>query len=193
MANGRCRMHGGNQSHGVAHHSTKTGRYSKYLPARLAARYQESQDDETLLGLRDEVSLLDARLAELLGRVDTGESGAAWSEAATALGEFRKAVTSGDATGRLVAFAAMEEAIERGQSDTATWDDIHKAVEQRRRLVESERKHLEQMGQMVAVGQVMLMIGQIVELLRENVHDRDALVAISSGINRIVGATSGRR
>ena len=179
-------MHGGTRVSGIAHHSTKTGRYSKYLPARLAARYEEAQTDDELLGLREEVALTDSRLSDLLGRVDTGESGDAWKQADRALSEFRKALAKDDPTSRAVAFDALKSAIDSGRSDYTAWDEIHKLIEQRRRLVESERRHLEQMGQMVAVSQIMLLIGQLTALIREHVHDRDTLKKLSTGINRII-------
>ena len=186
MPNGRCRMHGGKVPNGMMLPQTKTGRYSKYLPVRLAGRYEEAQRDEDLLALREEVALVDARIADLLDRVDTGESGDAWKQAEQALEEFRQALAEQNATKRKMAFAALSVAINNGRQDYDAWNEIHKLVDQRRRLVESERKRLEQMGQMVAVEQFMLLIAQIVDLLRRHVHDRDTLATLSAEINRLV-------
>jgi hypothetical protein len=77
MANGRCRMHGGATPVGPALPQFRHGRYSKYLPERLAERYQASLEDSELLGLRDELGLVDARIADLLERVGFE---AAWPE-----------------------------------------------------------------------------------------------------------------
>src|SRR5262245_57591682 len=74
----RCKLHGGNSLVGVAVGTYKTGRYSKYLPQHLLDRYHEAAGDANLLALRDEIGVVDARLADLLKRVDTGESGARW-------------------------------------------------------------------------------------------------------------------
>lgn len=78
MLNGRCRMHGGATPAGVALPHFRTGRRSRDLPARLAARYQEARSDPQLLELREGIALVDARIADLLARVDAGESGARW-------------------------------------------------------------------------------------------------------------------
>src|SRR3954465_9212974 len=83
MPNGRCRMHGGKSLAGPASPSFTTGRHSKYLPRRLLARYQEMAHDAELLALRDEIALIDARIADVLGRVESGESSRIWRELAT--------------------------------------------------------------------------------------------------------------
>src|SRR4051794_14907848 len=61
----RCRMHFGNVPRGMASPHTKTGRYSKDLPTRLLARYEEAMNDPDLLNLSSEIALLGARLSEL--------------------------------------------------------------------------------------------------------------------------------
>src|SRR4051794_20502728 len=78
--NGRCRNHGGASLPSIASPTLRTGRYSKDIPTRMAARYQEAQADPELLMLRDEIALLDSRLSDVLSRVDSGESGAVWAE-----------------------------------------------------------------------------------------------------------------
>jgi hypothetical protein len=73
-----CRMHGAKTPRGPDLPQFKSGRYSNFLPTRLAATYRNAAKDPELLSLHSEIALLDARMAELLGRVDTGESGALW-------------------------------------------------------------------------------------------------------------------
>src|SRR5687768_3976371 len=74
----RCKRHNGRPLVGAANPAFKTGRHSKYLPPRLQDRYQEALRDATLLSVRDEIALLDARLEDLLRRADTGEAGKIW-------------------------------------------------------------------------------------------------------------------
>ena len=66
MPNGRCSKHGGKSLAGIASPRFTTGRWSAVLPTRLAARYQAAQADPALLAARDEVALVDARIAEVL-------------------------------------------------------------------------------------------------------------------------------
>jgi hypothetical protein len=74
-----CRFHGGKVPRGPALPQFRHGRYSRFLPSRLAATYQTAAKDPELLSLRRELALVDARLDDLLQRVDTGESGALWA------------------------------------------------------------------------------------------------------------------
>ncbi len=56
----------------------RVGRYESCLPKGLLEQYRASQSDEELLALRECVSLIDARLADMLRRVKSGESGRRW-------------------------------------------------------------------------------------------------------------------
>lgn len=75
MANGRCRMHGGNQVRGLAHHAFKTGRYSKALLGldTLRKDYEAARADVDLIALRDDLALLTARVNELLTQLPNAD------------------------------------------------------------------------------------------------------------------------
>src|SRR4051794_509990 len=66
---GRCRLHGGASLRGLAAPAWKSGRHSAYLPTDLRARYLRARGDPELLSLKDDLSLVDARIGELLGRL----------------------------------------------------------------------------------------------------------------------------
>lgn len=87
----RCRFHGGHALVGASHPRFKDGRYSRYLPRDLAQRFQASLHDPSLLSLREDVSLIDARLEQLLRRVQTTESAASWEALTNAAGELKAA------------------------------------------------------------------------------------------------------
>src|SRR5437667_9187740 len=96
MENGRCRMHRGKAVKGIAHPNFKTGKYSKYLPERMLARYQEAQSDPNLIELRGEVALTDTFLADQLSKLDRGESGELWERLQDAFNDFQSARMAGD-------------------------------------------------------------------------------------------------
>ena len=143
MPNGRCRMHGGKSLSGAAVNTFKHGRYSKHLPTRLAARYQEALADQEILSLHEDIALLDLRIWELLG--------------------------SGKKTPNAVEWFAVEQALDL-----------------RRRLVDSERKRLVDMQQLMTTEQAMTLLAAVVDTVRKHVHDRHALAAISQDISRLV-------
>lgn len=180
----KCHIHGGKSLSGAASPNFKTGRYSKYLPARLAERYQESQTDPQLLALRDEVALVDSRLAELLGRVDTGESRKCWQEAQDAFGELRKARADSNAKGFAAAMAGLESALQIG-NDYAVWDEISATIDLRKRLVESERKRLVEMQNMITSERAMVLLATVADIIRTHVTDRNTLTAISGEFRKL--------
>lgn len=186
MPNGKCRIHGGLTPTGFALPQTKHGRYSKHLPTRLMDRYLEAQSDPDLLALRDEIALLDARLSDVLGRVDTGESGQRWTNVQAAMKAFDAAERTGNVDEMKEALFTLRHEIRMGVMDYAAWDDIRSLLDQRRRTVESERKRLVEMQQTITTERAMLLLAAVADTIRRHVTDRDILAAISAELGRLV-------
>ena len=192
MPNGRCNLHGGKTPVGAALPQFKHGRYSRYLPARLADRYLEAESDPELLSLRSELALVQARLAELLGKVDTGEAGALWLAARKAFADLKIANAAGDTKKASEAFRDLDYYLEKGAADHLIWMEIGTQLEGLRRLSESESKRLVAMQQMITAEQAMILLSAVVDVVRQNVSDRGVLAAISAGIGRLMAANAGR-
>ena len=191
MPNGRCRLHGGKSLSGIASATYKTGRYSKVLPTRLAARYAEAQHDPALLEMREDVALLDARLADLLGRVDTGESGAIWRNLQAARMEVLAAKKADDRIAQAIALNKLMDLISQGHTDYRAWGEVGSVLEQRRKLVESERKRLVEAQQTLTVEKAMLLIGAIGGIIKAHIHDRSILSKISADISALTTIEAG--
>jgi len=184
----RCRIHGGKSLAGPASPSYKHGRYSRYLPSHLVERYQEAITDPELLALRDEIALVDVRLAALLQRIDTGETTSLWSKLLAIHIQMQQALAGEDDEVFQNAFQALGATIECGGREDDTWIAINRQLEQRRKLVESERKRLVEMQQMITAEQAMILLTAVVDVIRQNVTDRDTLASISTGIKQLVSA-----
>ena len=181
-----CTVHGGLTPGGIASPHFKTGRHSKHLPERMAEKYKESINDPELLALDAEISLVDARLEDLLSRVDTGESGALWKTAQSVFYDFRNANASGDQDKMTVALTELNRILNLGVDDYKAWDEIGNMLEQRRKLSESERKRRMDMEVVITVERQMVLLGAVVALIKENVTDRKSLQAISTGLGELV-------
>lgn len=196
MPNGRCRMHGGKSLSGIASPTYKTGRYSKHLPARLQERYSEALADDDLISIRDDVALVEARLADLLGRVDTGESGRAWFKAREAFNAFDKETNPDLAIKHLVELRA---ALGEGTTDYGAWAEVKDLLEQRRRLVADERKHVLETGRIITIEQLMLWVGALLAEIRSAViaaiEDEQLRRRVLSGVQSAFTklATTGER
>ena len=187
-----CYHHGGKSPGGMAQPAYKHGRYSKYLPARLMERFQQASDDPDILALRDDIALVDARLADLLGRVDSGESGEAWSQASAAFRALQGGMAKGDTPAMLAAINDLDSVIRRGLGDYAAWREVGILLDQRERLVRSERRRLVEMQQTMTVEQAMLLMGALAALVDEHVADRAAKAAISDGLRRLMSVSGGQ-
>lgn len=187
MPNGRCRMHGGLSLGGVASPTFKTGRWSKYIPGRMLERYQEAQADDALLELREDIALLDSRLADVLSRVDTGESGSLWRQARAAW----EASQSADVASAVAAKLELEDLFTRGVADYAAWGEVQRLLQERRKVVESERKRQIELQQMITVERALLLVTAVVDSVRTHVNDPAVLGAISQDLLRLT-AGAGR-
>lgn len=188
MDNGRCRLHGGKTPKGIAAGSFKHGRHSKDLPARLAQSYQEALQDPNLMALRDDIALIETRLYDLLKRVDSGESGKLWRDSQSAYKDLVKALRAQDTKEINNALFELDLLLQKGVSDYAAWDEVSKTLEQRKRLIESERKRLVESQQMITNDRLMVLIAAITDTIRRHVPDRGTLVSISGDISRLLAA-----
>lgn len=157
---------------GPAAPNYQTGRYSKYLPTRMAAKYGQAEKDADLLSLRSEVSLIDARLADLLTRVDTGESGELWARLKKAQSDFMMyRRMPGHVEQMTTALEKMIAVIESGVVDHAAWTEIGEKLEQRRKLVESEHKIIMARKYFISHEQGMIMMAKITDSITRHAMD----------------------
>jgi len=183
-----CYMHGGKSLRGAAAPAFKNGRYSRYLPAALAERYEAALKDEELLELRREIALLDVRIGEVLGKMGSGETPAAWADLRKRLVLFRAAQARGPSGVAEMGthLAAMTDVIDRGASDAAAWAEIRGLLNDRRKLVEGEWKRLEVTGQMVSAERLMVLLGAITDIIRRHIVDRPTLVSIAGELDNLI-------
>lgn len=154
----KCHYHGGKTPKGIASPHFKTGRYSRHLPAQLAERYEAALTDPDLISLRDEIALTDAEIGRALAILQDIPP------------EFDD--------------PKERSAWHREQGRTRT--RINDLIEQRRKLVETERKRLVDLQQMMTAEQAMLFMSAIVNIVRRHVDDRDILAAISADVDRLI-------
>ncbi|HEX2277649.1 MAG TPA: hypothetical protein VHN13_11055, partial [Candidatus Tectomicrobia bacterium] len=165
----------------------RTGRYSAYVPERLRERYETAEDDAELLSLRSELALTDARLMDLLARVNTGESGQLWADLRRAHREFKGAKRGRDVARMHTTLAQMEQCIEGAVDDHRAWTEIGELIEQRLRLAESEAKRMASLHQMMTKEEALLMAHQVIDIMTRHVTDKQVLSAVIVDMQRLVG------
>ena len=189
MANGRCRLHGGSTPNGFALPYTKSGRYSKYLPTRLAGRYEEAIADGELLALRDEIGLLDARISQVVSALNTGESREAWAALSSVWFQFSEGWKDLPPDDMERTVEQITELVRNGLSESYVWSEIRGLLKERNDLVASERRRLIEMQQYITAERAMLLVSAVMDAVRRHVSDRDALTAISADIGSLAART----
>jgi len=127
----KCGLHGGKQKRGPEHHRYKDGRFSKDAPYRIRARMSDlEREDPKLMELREEILLSEARTAELLSKIDIGETGELWKKLRKVHNEFLEYLRTGDEDKSKQSLSLVTSLIDKGSSDSETWDEINNQVMQ---------------------------------------------------------------
>lgn len=179
-----CHIHGGKTLQGIASGTYKTGKRSKFLPLHLAADYQRALDDPDLHSIADEIALSDARLCELLRRIETNDLGSAWGHLDTAYQQFTACRSAGDVAGMGKALTAMETQIGRGKDDYLLWREISDQVKLLSTLRLQEHRRLVDLESMMSAQQAGLLFG----LIQQAVHKAVTTHADADTARRILAA-----
>lgn len=178
----RCHLHGGRTLKGPDHPNFKHGRYSKFLPGGLRDQYEEAVADPELLSARSEVALLQLRISELLGRLQTGECGALWSTLRKTFGSIKAALAAGDIPSVRTGLEGLASLIEKGATQEAIWFELSDAIENKTRTAQREWKRLVSLQQLLTAEQAMTLVTAIMAIVVKNCPDREARARVSGEI-----------
>jgi hypothetical protein len=156
------------------------------LPTRLLESYDLAFNDSEILALRHELAVCDARIGDLLGRVDTGEAGSLWRNLRESYSDLLAANASGDMGQAATALNDIGRLIGRGQSDYAAWHEVLIVIEQRRRLAESEQKRLVAMKAMIPSERAAVLFTRIGSAIKTIVKDEGERRALAREFRVIV-------
>ncbi|HLB76051.1 MAG TPA: hypothetical protein VJO72_03370, partial [Candidatus Dormibacteraeota bacterium] len=128
------------------------------LPRRLLSTFHQSLRDPALLELRQEIAVVQARALDLIKRVDSGESGQLWKRLQATWDEVEAAQRAKDMAGLETALTELGQLIRRGAADYAAWEDACRQIDRKQRLVESERRRLVELHQMIRVDELLTLM-----------------------------------
>lgn len=162
-----CVVHGGHIPAGVENGRFTHGRYSQFitLPA-LNERVEALVNDPELTSLRANLALVDARIAQLLERIDGASATPFWIEAGDVCQQYGEALDAGNAAAPML-FLRLRRLLEGGYDEDKIWAEIALQHELRRRLTESEGKTLERLGHSFTVEEATLFIRELAGMMRE--------------------------
>jgi hypothetical protein len=182
MKNGRCRMHGGKTPRGVELPHFSHGRYSKALPDRLSARYEEAISDADRHDLRDEIALSEAKIDDLLAGMKHGQSDALLLLLRTKERQVRAAEARGDSERAEALMREILTVIRLGGDESLAWKDVDRWIARKTRIIEADVRIAAIRRQMISVEEVMALIGLILNAIRRHVPDRSVRNALAKEI-----------
>ena len=157
--------------------------FRSLLPAKLADSYEQARSDMELLSLRDDIALLDSRLADVIGQ---GGLETVLSRLGALQIRLRSETIQGENEVLKDISFELEALISEGGEEIDSWGEIYRLLNQRCRLVESERKRLVELQQYISAEKVMVLLSVVLETIQKHVSDASALTAISADFRELV-------
>lgn len=192
MENGRCRLHGGLTPRGVDSPHFKTGEHQRRynVPERMKKAYLDALNDPELLDLNQSIALIDARIADLLTRVDSGESGTVFKALRSAHHDLEFAVQRSDSKGLLKAMAELDDLIGRGRNDALGWSELRELLDDRRKHVETKQRIELSGDRAVSVSEIGVLFGAFLHLVQTVVSSPKEKKLLADGIERLIAPTN---
>ena len=177
----RCRLHGGTSPRGIDSPNWRGRGYSKDIPSRYLERLDQILEDPELAGSRQELALLDARMGELLSRLEDGDTKEAWYLIESIANSLDDAIEAKPIEGE----DAYETLLERGRAvagklhgilakhraDGKTWEELYDLVDLRRRVSQAETKREVDLSGSLTAKQAMALVAAIRAAISETVTD----------------------
>lgn len=181
-----------NVPRGAKHHNFKHGRTTllfKSLPKRFKVAYTASLEDDDLLSLRSDIAISDARMQELVERLDSGESGARWEQVASITHGISEELGGDDpALDKLSDFAGELTQLHIEQKgEERAWRELKSASQHRRKLVDTERQRMRDLQAYLTAEEALAIVGRIADTVIRHVEDKAALSAILHEIQLTTG------
>ena len=165
----RCGLHGGQSLAGIASKRYKHGRYSRYLPTDLRKQYEESKHDTQLLSHEPDLRLMDLHLQTLVKQLDSTQSLEAFALAKEQWELFETAQEKGDTDESEKIKLKLRDLMHVDIPAGSLWGEIREVVEQRRKLLESESRRIQNSQNSMSGEQILALIEYIVDVLRSSV------------------------
>jgi hypothetical protein len=194
---GRCKHAGARSGKGLANPAYRHGHFSRYMPPPLLEIAARAMHDGELLNAARDLALLEARLDQLLRRVDTGETGRTWGALQQEWQAFRETLRQAsshpndpakqeDVNQRIVALSLL---VSRGQGDAQAWMEIEELLEIRRKFIETEGRRREKMQETVDLEEALISYRALVSAVKDEVKDPKLQRRIAERFGMIVGVS----
>jgi len=149
--------------------------------------------DRNQLALNPEIALIDARIADVAKRVDSGEGGTIWERLENAWSQFESAMTAQDMESIKTQMRVLQILVRKGGEDWEVWKSVTDLIEQRRKLVESESKRMKDQAETMTATEAYVLFNAILTLVNEHVTDKETKAKLQRGFENLVNSSAPKR
>ena len=193
MANGRCFKHGGKALKGIHSGTFKGKGYAEILPFDLPEASENSRNNPDLLNLSEEISLVTARVRQLLPRLLSGEAQTRWKDVKEEWKNLPRAQRVNDPITLAESAKNLDRLLSDANQDYMVWDDLYKAMNQQERLIKQEQKRRMDMNALISTEDAIGFVSEILNIVKENVDDEETLERIYASATRAMTHRSGMK
>lgn len=189
----RCKMHGGKSLVGPAHPNFQTGKHSILLRGKLAETYSAALNHPDLVSLREEIALVDTRVAQLLAEMGGTGNTKVLKEIRAKFDQFKAAGKKRGKTAAVEGLGTLETVdrlIDAAMTEAATWEELRETLDLRRKLTETETRRMRDLDLLMDVKTVSALMQLFVVEVKKRVKDPELLAALSSHLARAIGGGS---
>jgi ElaB/YqjD/DUF883 family membrane-anchored ribosome-binding protein len=185
-------MHGGSTPRGVQLPQFKTGKFSKHMPTRLGAIYDELSHNGELISIDRNLHLREAFLREGLETLkDAGDPAQAWVDLKKCVDDLNLAIDALSEPLMKKAARKMDEIIDQRYRYHETVKELNKTLTEQRQDIKAKASIELAKEHAVTAGEVMTLIGGIVSIINQIVTDKEQRYAIADGIDKLFGTRQG--
>jgi hypothetical protein len=148
----------------------------------IAAEMQRYLDDPELTNCDRLLALCDANISQILAEQQAGESATAWKDLTKLHRQLGKALLDGRADEAVTLHDAMGDVIADGTAKMKARDGSLPWIEQRRKVSETQDRHIQFMRENMAIDQVNAKIASVVQAVRLSLVGRRILELMNLGI-----------
>jgi hypothetical protein len=183
-------MHGGASLKGAQSGTFKHGKFSKHMPTRLAAIYNDLQENGELISIDRNLHLREAFLREGLETLkDAGDPAQAWEDLRKAHEVLMIGITTLNEPLLQKAARTMEKIIDDRYRYHETVKELNKTLTEQRQDIKAKASIELAKENAFTASQVTTLIGAVVSLIMMNVTDKEQRFAIVDGIDRLIGTS----
>lgn len=183
----RCKFHGGRSPRGADSPHYRGRGWSKDIPTRLMDRFKDALEDHDLTSLQAEIALLDSRMGELLEALDEAGISEKWQQLGEFLAAAKHALDAENYAEVREVLDMMKGAIESALGDYKQWHAIYDLVDNRRKLVDTERKREEFLAGTMTTRQAMAFVTALQTAIIEEIADVEVRRRLGIRIRFLLG------